>query len=147
VAKVERETSHISAKHIVRRQQFYWTPLNKYAAELQAHHKITGYQLAQIVNQGLGKKWPTQSPTDGETVARTFRRIRTEQNTMLRRAEAQANMACLDVLCDSIAASAPGTASNNPVVVGGRIRSGGVLPPISTGPRAWSSYERGRVRH
>jgi hypothetical protein len=147
VAKVERETSHISAKHVLRRQQFYWTPLNKYATDLQEHHQINGYQLAQIVNQGLEEKWPTQTPSDGEAVARMFRRIRTEQTTMNRRLQAQADMACLEALCDAMAASATAAATaGGPVVIGGGVRSGGIMPPIFTEWGAVRSWNHGRVR-
>ncbi len=149
VTKLERETAHISAKDYTHRQRFYWLPLNKFSEQLQSQYQINGYQLAQIVNQGLEEGWPTQSTQDSASVTRMFRRIGTEQMLAARHAEASANMACLDALVDSIiaAGTAAGTAGNQgPVAIGGGVRAGGIMPPIFTGPGGWRSYMRGDVR-
>jgi hypothetical protein len=151
VTKLEQETAHISAKNYTHRQRFYWLPLNKFSEQLQSQYQINGYQLAQIVTQGLEEEWPTKDSKDSASVTRMFRRISAEQRMAARHAEAQADMACLDALCNSIiaAATAAGTAGNRAaagVRIGGGVRSGGIMPPIFTGPGGWHSYMHGDVR-
>ena len=112
VTKLEQETTHLAAKNYTHRQRFYWLPLNKFSEQLQSQFQINGYQLAQIVTQGLAEAWPTQSTRNAASVTRMFRRIRAEQKLAARHAEAVYSMACLDALCNSIiaAGTAAGTA-------------------------------------
>jgi hypothetical protein len=147
VARLEQSTAHIPAKDTRHRRQFYWIPLEKFGQQLQTQHQVTGYQLAQVVNQGQQENWPTQNTKDGAAVARMFRRIPAELAVAYRRAEARANLAALDALCDSIVAQATAAGSS-----GGQIGvfqgpgGGAVLPPIFTGPGGWRSFVHGRVR-
>lgn len=80
-----------------------------------------------------------------------FRRISTEQMLAARHVQAVVNMACLDALCDSImaAGTAAGTAGNRAAAgtrIGVGVHSGGIMPPIFTGPGGWQSYMQGDVR-
>jgi hypothetical protein len=135
VAKLEQQTAHIPAKDVKHRRQYYWAPLNQYAENLQIQYQITGYQLAQIVNQGHSENWPTKDTRDGAAVARMFRRIRAEETLIVRHAVARANMAMLDALVDSVvqqasvSASTPGRSSTLSAP-----GYHGMLPPIYTGP-------------
>jgi hypothetical protein len=151
VTKLEQETAHISAKNYTHRQRFYWLPLNKFSEQLQSQYQINGYELAQIVSQGLDEEWPTKESKDSASVQRMFRRIGTEQVLAARHEQAVANMDCLDALCNSIiaAGTAAGTVGNRAAAgarVGVGVRSGGIMPPIFTGPGGWQSYMRGDVR-
>jgi len=147
VTKLEQETAHISAKNYTHRQRFYWLPLNKFSEQLQSQYQINGYQLAQIVSQGLDEDWPTKDSKDDASVQRMFRRIGTEQVLAARHEQAVANMACLDAMCNSIIAA--GTAGNMAAAGARRgvgVRSGGIMAPIFTGPGGWRSYTQGQVR-
>ncbi len=125
VTKLEQETAHISAKNYTHRQRFYWLPLNKFSEQLQSQYQINGYQLAQIVSQGLEEEWPTKDSKDSRLGHTGVPPHQHEQRMAPRHAEAQANMVCLDA-CPSVliaAGTAAGTAGNQ-VAAGARIGGG-----------------------
>jgi len=143
VAKLEDDTAYIPSKDTKHRSKFYWAPLNESAGELQAKYQVSGYTLAEAVEQGLSNSWPTNQPSDGRAVARMLRRIRSEQLVNARRAVARANMAALDALCAMIVSqsTAAGTAQNGANAATGRALVLGSLPTNTfPAPGASASY-------
>jgi hypothetical protein len=145
VAKLERDTSRIPTKDLRRRQKFYWAPLDRFARRLQVEHKLNGYQLAQIVNQGQQENWSTQNTNDGAAISRMFRRIQAEHFVRARRAQTDADMAFLDAISRSLAAQASASGGAPIGGFGGPAPGGGVLPPIYVPGGAFGRSFAGQV--
>jgi hypothetical protein len=145
VAQLERETSNIPARDLKRRRKFYWAPLDGFARRLQAEHKLNGYELARIINQGQQENWITQNTNDGAAISRMFRRIQAEHVVRARRAQTDADMAFLDAISRSLAAQASASGGAPTGGFGGVTPGGGVLPPIYVPGGAFGRSFAGQV--
>ncbi len=115
VARTEEETNKLQYNALKARRKKYWEPLDQHAVQLQTDYQISAEELAQLINEGLEQKWPTEQPEDRIALLKMFDRNRAETKLLARRVNATANRMMLDRLFGMAVsqATAAGTMQNN----------------------------------